>query len=320
MGDERQPRPKDEENRRATASAEAIFDLYVQPPDESPILFHYTGPHSLVRIANESKIFATNIRYLNDASEYTFTHQLFVGRLTQFIEDAAKEEVVLYLEFVRNRLVGITPRDADYYVVSFSVNGDVLSQWRSYCPPGGGYSIGLSAEELMKAATKKISLFPNPWHLVRCEYDGEEQIKRVDDVIRESVEAFKYFDDSFDNGISKYLRREITAIPSILNGLVPDILNAVVELAPIFKHQAFAHEEEWRLVSPRIIDGDPCINFRGGDFSVIPFVFFDLPPIRECIVGPSVDQSLSARAVEQLCQVPIARRSTIPYRSLSSKG
>lgn len=76
-------------------------------------------------------------------------------------------------------------------------------------------------------------------------------------------------------------------------------------------------EEEWRLVSTRIIDGDPCNKFREGGFSVVPFVYFKLRPIRECVVGPSIDQHLSARAAEQLCNGPLGRLSGIPYRSLS---
>ena len=305
------------EKGQATASAEAFFKLYVQEPDESPVLYHYTSPKSLVSIVDSQKIYATNIRYLNDASEYIFTRQLFVSRIAQFVEDASEDEIVLFLEYLQSHFSTVSSHDGDYYVVSFSTAGDVLSQWRGYCPPEGGYSVGFSFKDLTAAAKKKISLFPNSWRLVKCEYDGETQFRTVDNVIRESVEAFQHFDRESRGELSQYLRKDIETVPAILNGLVHDLLRAVGELAPVFKHQAFADEEEWRLVSPRIIDGDTCIKFRGGGFSVVPFVYFELPPVRECIVGPTVDQHLSARAVEQLCDVPVSELSTIPYRFLT---
>lgn len=300
----------------ATASAESSFELYVQPDDEPPFLFHYTSPKGLLSIAGTSRIYATNIRYLNDASEYIYTHELFVGRQLQYIAEVKDQDVAQFFSYVRRSASNLIERDGDYYVVSFSADGDVLSQWRGYCPPHGGYSIGFSPADLHAAAEKEISLFPCPWRLVKCEYDGEKQFELVDDAIRSNVEAFHYLEDVSSNAISKFLRGETSTTPAELTGLHADMLGAIVSLAPVLKHGAYNDELEWRLVSPRIIDGDPCIEFRAGDFSVIPFVYFDLPPIIECIVGPNVNQALSARAAEQLCNVPIARRSKIPYRSL----
>jgi len=112
------------------------------------------------------------------------------------------------------------------------------------------------------------------------------------------------------------LRGGISDEPASLTGLRVDLEHAMDTLTPVLKHSAYAHEQEWRLVSPRIIDGDPCIKFRPGRISVLPHVLFHVPPIEECIVGPCVNQALSARAAAQVTEVPIARRSKIPFRSL----
>lgn len=75
------------------------------------------------------------------------------------------------------------------------------------------------------------------------------------------------------------------------------------------------------MVSTPIIDDDPGIRFREGDTSVVPFVYFDLPgrpvpKIEDLLVGPAVNQALSRRAAELLCEVPVANVSRIPYRHL----
>ena len=37
-------------------------------------------------------------------------------------------------------------------VACFTTEGNLLSQWRSYCPTGRGCSLGFSAEAVLKAA------------------------------------------------------------------------------------------------------------------------------------------------------------------------
>ena len=266
----------------ATASAEASLDLYTRPEEDPPYLYRYTSPGGLIQIVQSCKMFATNIRYLNDFSEYIFTHDLFYGRLGQHIEDSDDPEVAAYLGHIRESVLdgnvdSASALDGNIYVVSFSANGDLLSQWRGYCPPDGGYSIGFSPADLRTAAEVKIGLFPGSWRLVKCEYDGEGQFRLIDNAILNGVEAFHHVESESSNAVSKHLRGEEKGVPPELADLKLDLNNAVGRLAPVLKHQAFAEEEEWRLVSTTIIDGDSSIQFREGDTSVVPFVFFDLP-------------------------------------------
>ena len=302
----------------ATASAEASLGRYVRDDDRKP-LFHYTSPIALVSMLKESddpRIYATNIRYLNDSSEYVLTRDLFVSRLTAYLKTAEDEDVASYLGYLERNTGRDHGTDGDFYVVSLSANGDELGQWRGYCPPDGGYSVGFEHGELLKAAKNEIGLIPGPWKLVECEYEAEIQIILVDSAIASSVEAFHRVDSENENIISKYFRGEIEKFPEVLARRILDLDAAIESLAPVLKHSAFVDEEEWRLISPRIIDGDPNVHFRGGRFSVIPFVYFDMPPIRQVIVGPSSLQDLSARAIAQLTQVPIPTRSKIPLRVL----
>ena len=241
---------------------------------------------------------------------------MFIGRQEQFAVDADDENESLYLRYLQKSPKDLHEHQGDYYVVSFSAVGDVLSQWQGYCPKDGGYSIGFSPTDLREAAKEEVSLIKAPLRLVKCEYEGEEQFRLVDEVIRNSIEGFRYMNSLNDDEIGRFLRGEISDEPSSLTGLRADLEKAMDTLTPVLKHSAYAHEQEWRLVSPRIIDGDPCIKFRPGRISVFPHVLFHLPSIEECIVGPCVNQALSARAAAQVTEVPIARRSRIPFRSL----
>ena len=77
----------------------------------------------------------THASYLNDASE---------GKELRTILDemALPSEVYKILDYI--------DKYYETYICSFSENGDLLSQWRGYCPDGEGYAIGFKQPESYK--------------------------------------------------------------------------------------------------------------------------------------------------------------------------
>jgi hypothetical protein len=70
------------------------------------------------------------------------------------------------------------------------------------------------------------------------------------------------------------------------------------------KHEAFAEEREWRLVSPPIMTQHESVKFRMGRHSLVPYLEFDLVdehlpsmPLHEIIVGPTPDPRATQHAI-----------------------
>lgn len=105
---------------------------------EPPVypIFHYASADTFVNILRRREIWATNAAYLNDANELSYP----VTLAQQVLDDLAQEESDADLKsFVHDvaQDVGTHQVYKAWYVASFSSDGNLLSQWRAYCPRGG---------------------------------------------------------------------------------------------------------------------------------------------------------------------------------------
>jgi hypothetical protein len=64
----------------------------------------------------------------------------------------------------------------EVYVASFTEEGDLLSQWRGYCPKGG-FSVGFASNLLSDVANKHDSF------LLPCIYDFKIQKKLLEELL-----------------------------------------------------------------------------------------------------------------------------------------
>ena len=120
-------------------------------------------------IFREKELWATNINHLNDASELRHSMSLLLAEIESRLRNPgleAKSQKIWndYLEDWK-----LHPPESDSAVVSFSTNGNQLSQWRAYCPRGNGYSLGFSLADLSYARRAASAL------LVKCIYDPAGQ-------------------------------------------------------------------------------------------------------------------------------------------------
>jgi hypothetical protein len=211
----------------------------------SDILFHYTSPRGLIGIITSKILWASRIQYLNDSQEYLYSLNLLEKVINDYktIDERHKERLnTFYTMFQYAENVNI-------FVASLSENGDLLSQWRAYCPPSGGYSIGFSYDYLQRVL--KI----NNFHLAPCIYDPKLQEQIIIEFISSLLEEES--SDLFD--VSRDPFRRFNAIASIL------------------KHPSFEEEKEWRLFSSpiplleksnAIVSG---LHFRDGKSTIIPY-------------------------------------------------
>ena len=118
-----------------------INDLYSSTP-MAP-LYHYTSLSALESIISGGYLYATDMQYFNDSAELRHTAELLRIRISQAIEDGVGDAEVLrqFRAWTAERIGGGHMQ----FVVSFTENGNLLSQWRSYCNHGQGISLGFKA-------------------------------------------------------------------------------------------------------------------------------------------------------------------------------
>ncbi len=266
-----------------------------EPPLE---VYHYTSNAGLVGIVENRSVWSSDIRYLNDAKDYAYAFEVFDRAFDVRPRHGLKLQRHA-VDGARDQLRSI--RGLQTFVASFSEVGDLLSQWRGYCPPGQGVSVGFPVELLQRRAIAQAYMFEP------CLYEPIKQCR----VVRDLIERYLGIDHPEQNG---QLHASV--------GLAVQLH----KLAPRLKHPSFAEEREWRLISePRVI-AFPGVAFRQSRSFLVPYRHFTLTEGPEAVltlgritVGPnphpelarqSINGFLSSRAVSG----SRAHLSEVPYR------
>jgi hypothetical protein len=251
------------------------------------LLYHYTDARGLMGILDSQTLWATNIHYLNDSQEFDYARTVANKVILQRAEAASDRREKEVLTFIGQLgPAGVAPR---VFVTSFSEEGDLLSQWRGYCPSGDGYSIGFEAKDLRNEAMMQR------FFLAPCLYDDESQDKAIEQVLDAFMKSSSWI-RALEHPEDDDSRRAVILAWS-------DIL---LPWAATIKHRGFREEWEWRLVSPLIPWGDPQCLVRVGRSMLIPYVKFNLVafgpyiPVKEIIIGPTPHMWLAIQALGSL--------------------
>ena len=118
----------------------------------SSIVYHYTSASGLHGIVTSKSICATNILYLNDSSELIYAAQMLQKVIDELLKDTrdASNKGLLFKVYERASFLHLLPTSV--YVCSFTLQGNLLSQWRGYCPDGSGFSVGFDPSKLAQLA------------------------------------------------------------------------------------------------------------------------------------------------------------------------
>src|SRR6266851_4669429 len=253
-----------------------------EPPDE---LFHYTSAAGLYGILSSRSLWTTMISYLSDRKEFSYAveiaHKVLVDRAQHANAPLLRDFYNRFSESFR------WLQKPDVCVFCLTEDPDLLSQWRGYTPPDGGYSIGFDSSALRRILIREHS------RLVPCTYD--------------TIEQGALLAEALDSAVSGVLAQLATPSRAELDQLVESALGAFVrdfvEIAPSIKHPSFKEEREWRLVSRIVLGKDDQLNFRPASGVLLPYYKLDLDngdgsiPIRTLVVGPGPHQDLAAQAV-----------------------
>jgi hypothetical protein len=246
------------------------------------LLHHYTSGTGLVGILEARQIWATSIHSLNDSKE--FSHAVGIGKAAIGRALSASREAkanVLY-EPIAAHLDSVSR--VAIYVTCFSTVEDSLSQWRGYCPPAFGYSIGFDGEMLRKIVEAQ------GFRLGKCIYDRAIQDATADQWAQRTVARLL-------PGVAA-----ATDLAAYVRDNCSPFLSEFVDFAPFLKHSAFKDEHEWRLAA-LVPSNDPRMRVRAGRSMLIPYLPIDLklnkedPLIWNVCVGPTPHTELATNAV-----------------------
>lgn len=257
-----------------------IFDRHYEPKD-GEILYHYCTGETFAAICSSKSLRLGDFFAMNDFMEMHWGYHIWELAAGHLIDKVGKDfldeiDKIIHSSGFHILMVG----------TCFSLDGDVLSQWRGYANDGNGYCIGFDGK-----------IFPDlPARPLRVLYDKNQQIKEAMASILsiyevEKEEQFTFGDDFF---------KACASFGSDLLG---------------FKNPAFAEEQEVRIIhvltfeksnnSMRLFDAGGHafgkdieglkVHFRMKD--EVPAAFIDVDftnggavhPIKEVVLGPKND-------------------------------
>src|SRR4051794_31261589 len=107
------------------------------------VLYHYTSPAGLMGIIESHCVWASDIRYLNDVNEFSVAQKTLATVLEELRDRMSGETERRVLKLLDITRISQWFEEERYrvFVSSFTEVGDLLSQWRGYCPAGAGYSV-----------------------------------------------------------------------------------------------------------------------------------------------------------------------------------
>jgi hypothetical protein len=259
--------------------------------DTPDLLYHYTDVAGLIGICSSRSLWATNLRFVNDAQELAHAWSLMLDVLAEARAQATVPAQVELIEEIERATSSQWAGYPDFYSVSFTADGDLLSQWRGYGSSGGGYAIGFEAAGLVRPPAP----YPQPERFLnRVIYDEAAQRQILGVTAEAMLELFATVDP---------IGSDLTEA----RGRVFAALGELVGFAFSFKDPAWAEEQEWRAVYV-VPDGElEGVEFRPSGGVAVPYVSLEMGtepdgrlPIREIVQGPRVDTDTAVRSLELL--------------------
>ncbi|HEY5125197.1 MAG TPA: DUF2971 domain-containing protein [Ignavibacteria bacterium] len=261
----------------------------VYKPKDDEIIYHYCDANAFLSICSNKKIRFSDIFSMNDFFEMHWGYSIWEKAATELFNEVGRDFLDKIDEVIhKSGLYGLVITSC------FSLDGDVLSQWRAYADDGTGYSIGFKAKDLIKLPIRPLKI----------SYNEQEQINEVIKVVKalynvENKEKEKYGSDF--RMLCYELAYDLSA----------------------FKNPSFIEEKEIRLIHIldfeksndflKLVDdggealgkevkGEPVL-FRIRDNIPSPYIDLDfinegnINPVKEVIIGPKNNVLQSAISI-----------------------
>jgi hypothetical protein len=247
------------------------------------LVHHYTSADAAISILENRQLRASKIRHLNDADEYMHAKSRLLSELEKRNKSPKMKKITAALagqglSLTGNALGSSVVRSSEHnvpiYVLSFSGEENLLSQWRAYCPNGEGYSLGFDLSNIPSDPFNGVEM-------VRCVYTEAEQ----DDLCSALIASWDECDPTSQWDVATLY------------------LNSMSVMAAI-KHPSFSEELEWRLIllSPQ------KVRFRSGRHGIVPYTEVSIAPdgwpiLKKIWIGPNSDKGAASDALKIITEL-----------------
>ncbi|SNR92848.1 Protein of unknown function [Azospirillum sp. RU38E] len=267
---------------------------------------------NIFKPGNEKNInfWLSSILFMNDNEEFFHGVNILIKEIKNFYSKSIGKKEKDFSDRII-RFLESTSLGESIFSCSFSRHSDLLSQWRGYCPPSGGVSIGLSRKIFHSLSDQYAGVSGN---LMRVIYDEDEKIFVARSVI--------------ENSIGEFLSIVKEQGCNERDFLFVSFCEYLAILGSCFKNPGFYEEEEfryiWKYPYYDIIREiyDPAFwninkKFRSARGLMIPYVekFFYVEGSNvELCIGPAPRQNLNEISV-----MNFIRQNTIKPKITLSK-
>jgi Protein of unknown function (DUF2971) len=152
-------------------------------PTEGELIYHYCAPQAFLEIVRTQTVWLSAYYALNDSLERMWGYSVFDKAIDQLKHEVDKK----FVDIVRAMVTAAYARSL-VLIGSYSLDPDVLGQWRAYADDGRGFAIGFS-NNLMELPAKPL----------RVLYDEEAQTRELIGNIRHTYEYEKSIGFKFDD-------------------------------------------------------------------------------------------------------------------------
>jgi hypothetical protein len=328
-----------------TVDVDPVREWLYQP---IPIrLWHYTNFDGFAGMVKSDRIWATDVRFLNDTTEFIHAKEIAESVIKDLAEDGdnarAKAAAKNLIDHWFDTGV-LSPARMEIYVASFTILNNTLSQWWRYGDSGKGFSLGFDLRQLRPPSESgSLAAF------APCVYEESEKRRLISAALHHFVSGTLSLwgkvaspvwviermtqwrvmhpvthgahEENFTDWNNQYIHEELSkhAGRTAAN---------LLSMAALCKHQSFYEEQEWRLVLPVEKDRKLQTALRQTRMkgpTVIPYLTTTLPPgvetklpLEEIVRGPCNKSTDVKDSVASLLYThgysAATRDSGIPFR------
>lgn len=248
-----------------------------------PVIYHYTTINGLIGMLKDGKIWATDIRFLNDSSEFQYARDIISARIEK--EKETSTHTLWQKTFWERAQRVVDSKPGDYrFITCFCENSDLLSQWRGYAGGTGGFCVGFDSNFINNKAISEPGFF-----LRRVIYDPDKQ-KEIVGLLFSQINL--KLSELLAHASEKECDNIVAFVGHVAGTLIEEILYT-------FKHPSFYEEKEWRCVmTSGLTEELEELKFRTSGPSIVPYTELNFPvanncpllPIRKLIQGPATNK------------------------------
>ena len=236
-------------------------ELYENTISNNPQpLYHYTNFETFKNILNSESLWLTDVRFVNDASEYTHGLKIITDTLNNYqkeeeykgllppnFSNANRQILKEQLDVVTNNLRDHSQSlEADItkgnlFIFCLSPEPDQQTQWTNYAGEGG-VAIGFNTQVLRHSTQFKYGLSEGI-SLLKCLYQKHEQEEIIKKVITIYIEGSCGLEQGDGSISSEGLIANLTENDNYW------LMNNLRKLAPLLKSPYYKQEQEYRVIA-----------------------------------------------------------------------